>query len=148
MLDAYLHRLGKLESPQCRDCGGDGPASRMGSVRPSSAKASRLLASVGMAADAEGVMWLFEVCVTLAFLTDLRARLHKQRDQHNIDWMMEVIASDELYSVAEFDEDGSGKVERKKKECPAENCGHGVFMAAHFDRHYCGRCGLTYVYEK
>merc|ERR1712094_166276 len=25
--------------------------------------------------------------------------------------------------------DGSGKVERKKKECPAENCGHGVFMA-------------------
>ena len=44
--------------------------------------------------------------------------------------------------------DGSGKVERKKKECPAENCGHGVFMAAHFDRHYCGRCGLTYVYEK
>ena len=49
----------------------------------------------------------------------------------------------QYYSV-----DGSGKVERKKKECPAENCGHGVFMAAHFDRHYCGRCGLTYVYEK
>ena len=29
-----------------------------------------------------------------------------------------------------------------------EECGAGVFMAAHFDRHYCGRCGLTYVYEK
>ena len=47
----------------------------------------------------------------------------------------------QYYSV-----DGSGKVERKKKECPT--CGHGVFMAAHFDRHYCGRCALTYVYEK
>ena len=26
-------------------------------------------------------------------------------------------------------------------------CGAGVFMANHFDRHYCGKCGLTYVYE-
>ena len=32
----------------------------------------------------------------LAFLTDLRARMRSQRDQYNIDWMMEVIASDEL----------------------------------------------------
>merc|ERR1711959_349445 len=47
----------------------------------------------------------------------------------------------QYYSV-----DGSGKVERKRKECPT--CGPGVFMAAHFDRHYCGRCALTYVYEK
>merc|ERR1711924_35212 len=37
--------------------------------------------------------------------------------------------------------DGSGKVERKKKECPAENCGHGVFLPPHFARHCCGRCG-------
>ena len=41
----------------------------------------------------------------LQFLTNLRARTNKQRDQYNIDWMMEVIASDELYSVAEFDEE-------------------------------------------
>jgi len=40
----------------------------------------------------------------LQFLTELRARQSAKRDQENIDWMMEVIASDELYAVAEFDE--------------------------------------------
>lgn len=41
-----------------------------------------------------------------------------------------------------------GKIERLKRECPADECGAGVFMAAHFDRVYCGKCGLTYVHEK
>jgi len=27
-------------------------------------------------------------------------------------------------------------------------CGAGVFMAAMQDRQYCGRCHLTYVFEK
>ena len=40
----------------------------------------------------------------LTFLTSLRTRLQK-RDQENLDWMMEVIAGEELYSTAEFDED-------------------------------------------
>jgi len=40
--------------------------------------------------------------------------------------------------------DGDGKVTRLRKECPAEQCGAGVFMAQHKDRHYCGKCGLTY----
>ena len=43
--------------------------------------------------------------------------------------------------------DDSGKVTRLLKECPSPECGAGVFMANHFDRHYCGKCGLTYVYE-
>jgi len=47
-----------------------------------------------------------------------------------------------LYKV-----DDAGKVTRLRKECPAPECGAGVFMANHFDRHYCGKCGLTYVYE-
>lgn len=34
-------------------------------------------------------------------------------------------------------------VVRTRKECPADVCGAGVFMAKHHDRHYCGRCGLT-----
>ncbi|CAN6446238.1 unnamed protein product [Victoria cruziana] len=34
------------------------------------------------------------------------------------------------------------------KECPNADCGAGTFMANHFDRHYCGKCGLTYVYQK
>ena len=35
---------------------------------------------------------------------------------------------------------------RRRRECPAEECGAGVFMAAHWDRQYCGKCGLTYVF--
>jgi len=39
----------------------------------------------------------------------------------------------------------SGKVTRLRKECP--QCGAGIFMAMHFNRHYCGKCGLTYHIE-
>ncbi|GJN40600.1 hypothetical protein PR202_gb29843 [Eleusine coracana subsp. coracana] len=45
-------------------------------------------------------------------------------------------------------DDGSGKVTRLRKECPNAECGAGTFMANHFDRHYCGKCGLTYVFNK
>ncbi|RZC88231.1 hypothetical protein C5167_016032 [Papaver somniferum] len=44
--------------------------------------------------------------------------------------------------------DDSGKVQRLRKECPNSECGAGTFMANHFDRHYCGKCGLTYVYQQ
>ncbi|KAH9730939.1 ubiquitin [Citrus sinensis] len=40
------------------------------------------------------------------------------------------------------------KIKHKKKKCPNAECGAGTFMASHFDRHYCGKCGLTYVYQK
>ena len=40
--------------------------------------------------------------------------------------------------------DDDGKITRLRKECPADTCGAGVFMAQHYDRHYCGKCGLTY----
>ena len=43
--------------------------------------------------------------------------------------------------------DDNGKIHRLRRECPAEECGAGIFMAAHFDRQYCGKCGLTYVYN-
>ncbi|XP_039061567.1 ubiquitin-40S ribosomal protein S27a-like [Hibiscus syriacus] len=49
----------------------------------------------------------------------------------------------QFYKVGE-----SGKVQRSRKECPDAECGAGTFMANHFDRHYCGKCGLTYVYQK
>ena len=39
-----------------------------------------------------------------------------------------------------------GKIERLRRECPADTCGAGVFMAAHSDRVYCGKCSLTYVH--
>ncbi|KAB0355329.1 hypothetical protein FD755_021837 [Muntiacus reevesi] len=31
---------------------------------------------------------------------------------------------------------------------PSDECGTGVFMASHFDRHYCGKCCLTYCFNK
>jgi small subunit ribosomal protein S27Ae len=40
--------------------------------------------------------------------------------------------------------DSDGKIKRLRRECPAEACGAGTFMANHKDRQYCGRCGLTY----
>ncbi|KAI0200437.1 ubiquitin family-domain-containing protein [Hypoxylon rubiginosum] len=44
--------------------------------------------------------------------------------------------------------DGDGKIERLRRECPADTCGAGIFMAAMQDRQYCGRCHLTYVFDK
>jgi len=44
--------------------------------------------------------------------------------------------------------DDSGKVTRLRRECPNAECGAGVFMANHFDRQYCGKCGLTYTFNK
>eukprot|EP01115_Flamella_aegyptia_P006127 TRINITY_DN257_c0_g1_i9.p1 TRINITY_DN257_c0_g1~~TRINITY_DN257_c0_g1_i9.p1 ORF type:complete len:160 (-),score=82.48 TRINITY_DN257_c0_g1_i9:24-503(-) len=44
--------------------------------------------------------------------------------------------------------DENGKITRLRRECPNKECGAGVFMASHFDRQYCGKCGLTYVFNK
>ena len=44
--------------------------------------------------------------------------------------------------------DDAGKIQRLRRECPGPECGAGIFMAAHFDRQYCGKCGLTYVFKK
>ncbi|VDD77088.1 unnamed protein product [Mesocestoides corti] len=40
----------------------------------------------------------------------------------------------------------NGKLTRLRRECPNKECGAGVFMASHFDREYCGKCGLTYMH--
>ena len=39
--------------------------------------------------------------------------------------------------------DDNGKITRLRRECPSEHCGAGIFMAAHKDRQYCGKCHLT-----
>nr|CAD7398038.1 unnamed protein product [Timema cristinae] len=44
--------------------------------------------------------------------------------------------------------DENGKIHRLRRECPSEQCGAGVFMAAMEDRHYCGKCGFTLVFSK
>ncbi|TIA87074.1 hypothetical protein E3P99_03405 [Wallemia hederae] len=43
--------------------------------------------------------------------------------------------------------ESDGKVKRLRRECPAPECGAGIFMAWHHDRQYCGKCGLTYTFE-
>merc|ERR1712195_269498 len=43
--------------------------------------------------------------------------------------------------------DEHGKITRLRRECTSETCGAGVFMAAHFDRQYCGKCGLTFTFK-
>eukprot|EP01017_Pseudomicrothorax_dubius_P031492 TRINITY_DN402_c0_g2_i1.p1 TRINITY_DN402_c0_g2~~TRINITY_DN402_c0_g2_i1.p1 ORF type:complete len:184 (-),score=75.82 TRINITY_DN402_c0_g2_i1:153-704(-) len=48
-----------------------------------------------------------------------------------------------LYSI-----DGQKKIIRNRKQCPNPICGPGVFMARHFDRHYCGRCGEMIKVDK
>ncbi|ROJ42691.1 Ubiquitin-40S ribosomal protein S27a [Anabarilius grahami] len=50
------------------------------------------------------------------------------------------------YNIQKVDE--NGKIHRLRRECPADECGAGVFMASHFDRHYCGKCCLTYCFNK
>ena len=42
--------------------------------------------------------------------------------------------------------DDDGKINRLRRECPADICGAGVFMGNHYDRQYCGKCGLTYKF--
>ena len=42
--------------------------------------------------------------------------------------------------------DDNNKIKRLRKECPMPICGAGVFMALHFDRHYCGKCRATYKF--
>jgi ubiquitin-small subunit ribosomal protein S27Ae len=41
--------------------------------------------------------------------------------------------------------DSNGKVTRVRRECPNADCGAGTFMATHYDRQYCGKCGLTFM---
>ncbi|XP_037011407.2 ubiquitin-40S ribosomal protein S27a-like [Artibeus jamaicensis] len=44
--------------------------------------------------------------------------------------------------------DENGKISRLHQECPSDECGARVFMASHFDRHYCGKCCPTYCFNK
>ena len=44
--------------------------------------------------------------------------------------------------------DETGKIRRLRRECPSKQCGAGVFMAAHPDRNYCGKCCVTYMFKK
>ena len=53
-----------------------------------------------------------------------------------------------ISTVSYVQVDENGKITRLRRECPNEECGAGVFMASHFDRQYCGKCCLTYVFNK
>ena len=44
--------------------------------------------------------------------------------------------------------DENGKVSCLHQQCPSDEFGVGDFMASHFDRHYRGKCCLTYCFNK
>lgn len=67
--------------------------------------------------------------------TTLKKNKHKKKKQ-----TMSVL---NFYRV-----DANGKITRLKRECTSAECGAGLFMAQHFDRQMCGKCGLTLVYKK
>merc|ERR1712196_619983 len=52
-----------------------------------------------------------------------------------------------LHVLKYYQVDSSDKVTRMRRECPQEECGAGIFMAQHFDRQYCGKCHLTYMFK-
>jgi small subunit ribosomal protein S27Ae len=43
--------------------------------------------------------------------------------------------------------DENNKITRLRRECTNANCGAATFMAIHYDRYTCGRCGFTLVYK-
>jgi small subunit ribosomal protein S27Ae len=53
-----------------------------------------------------------------------------------------------LATLKYYKVDDVGKLERKRKECPHEICGAGIFMSNHKDRQYCGKCGLTIKFDE
>jgi len=44
--------------------------------------------------------------------------------------------------------DENNKISRLRRECTNPTCGAATFMASHFDRYTCGRCGLTLVFRE
>jgi small subunit ribosomal protein S27Ae len=44
--------------------------------------------------------------------------------------------------------DENNKITRLRRECTNANCGAATFMAIHYDRYTCGRCGYTLVYTE
>jgi small subunit ribosomal protein S27Ae len=44
--------------------------------------------------------------------------------------------------------DENNKITRLRRECTNAQCGAATFMAIHYDRYTCGRCGYTLVYAE
>ena len=55
-------------------------------------------------------------------------------------------AKDKDSQVFKFFKVQNNAVERIKRDC--RRCGKGTFMAAHKDRHTCGKCGFTEFIQK
>ncbi|KAM5297471.1 ubiquitin-ribosomal protein eS31 fusion protein-like [Glossophaga mutica] len=53
----------------------------------------------------------------------------------------------ELAPLKYYKLDESNQISCICQQCPSDECGAGVFMASHFDRHYCGKC-LTCCFNK
>jgi small subunit ribosomal protein S27Ae len=43
--------------------------------------------------------------------------------------------------------DENNKITRLRRECTNKSCGAATFMAIHYDRYTCGRCGMTLIFQ-
>jgi small subunit ribosomal protein S27Ae len=44
--------------------------------------------------------------------------------------------------------DENNKITRLRRECTSASCGAATFMAIHYDRYTCGRCGNTLAFDE
>ncbi len=51
-----------------------------------------------------------------------------------------------MTDVSKYYKNEDGKLTRNKRSCP--KCGPGYFLAAHYDRETCGKCGYTIFKRK
>jgi ubiquitin len=52
-----------------------------------------------------------------------------------------------LHVLKYYKVDENQKITRRRRECTDPQCGPATFMAIHYDRYTCGRCGLTLVFK-
>ena len=95
-------------------------------------------------------LYAFKIESTLHLVLRLRggAKKRKKKNYTTPKPTKHVHKKVEMATLANYRVDDNGKIHRLRRECPAEECGAGIFMAAHFDRQHCGKCGLTYVYNE
>lgn len=102
----------------------------------------RLSEIVSSAVSYEG----FVLCFGILFLNKRISLIFDFRMFFNLDKFKKLLEANSL-SFVKLQVDENGKISRLRRECPSERCGAGVFMAAMSDRHYCGKCGYTLVYD-
>merc|ERR1712066_1145007 len=118
------------------------PQTTVGQLQAMTAEAGRMMANGTILDNADATLEDFGIQAesTIQIVAPVLGggRKKKKHKRTNVK-----LATLKLYKV-----DDVGKLERKRKECPQEMCGAGIFLSNHKDRQYCGKCGLTIKYNE